>query len=555
MYSENNISVVINLSDEFDFGDDDNDEVIGRGTWIDKLALEVIERKDKLKGKHPPIIRCESGLGASGFPHIGSFADASRAYGFKLAIEDLGRESEYIAFADDMDGLRKVPAGTPPELDQYLGQPVSTIPDPWGCHESYGRHMASLLIDSLETAAIEFTPKSAYQLYTSGAMAPMVEKVLKNAQKAGELIEETTGQEKYLTVLPYHAICEKCNKIYTTKAINFDPDNHRVEYICEGEEIRGKQLEGCQHRGWSDYTKGEGKLTWKVEFAARWTLLQIDFEAFGKDIYESVMANDLICEKIFNYEPPVHARYEMFLDKSGSKISKSKGNVFTPQTWFRYGSSQSLALLTYKRMVGARTLAIDDIPVYMEEMDYLEDVYFGRIKVKNPNQKRKLTGLYEYCWHLDPPKQRSLHIPYNVLVNLIAVAPEKSREEFLEKQLREYGYLRSGHSLEDIQDRITYATNWVHDFETIEEVEVDLDPEEKEAVRAFIATIEGADSADEVQSAVFETARARNMKPGKFFRLLYRILLNTNSGPKLGPYIKTIGIPHTIKVLKKNLKE
>jgi len=306
------------LSDKFDFGDD-TDEVIGRGTWIDKLALDVIARKDKLQGDHPSLIRTESGLGASGFPHIGSFADASRSYAFKLAIEDLGREAEFIAFADDLDGLRKVPVGTPPELKEHLGKPVSLIPDPWGCHNSYGEHMSSLLIESIQLAGIEFTPGSAYKLYSSGKMASQVKQVLKNAKLAGEIIKETTAQEKYLEVLPYHAICEKCGKIYTTKAINFDEKKGKVEYVCEGDEIRGKLLDGCGHRGWADITKADGKLTWKVEFAARWELQQVDFEAFGKDIFESVICNDEICRQIFKYEPPTHARYEMFLDKGGSK--------------------------------------------------------------------------------------------------------------------------------------------------------------------------------------------------------------------------------------------
>jgi len=91
------------LTKDFDFGEDAG-EVIGRGTWIDKLALDVLKRKDNLEGidklaldvlkrkdnlagKHPEVIRTESGLGASGFPHIGSFADASRAYGFKIALD------------------------------------------------------------------------------------------------------------------------------------------------------------------------------------------------------------------------------------------------------------------------------------------------------------------------------------------------------------------------------------------------------------------------------------------------------------------------------------
>jgi lysyl-tRNA synthetase class 1 len=316
------------LPQEFDFGDDSED-IIGRGTWIDKLALSVLERKDNLPGKHPKTIRTESGLGASGYPHIGSFADASRAYGFKLAVEDLGRESEFIAFADDMDGLRKVPAGTPPELEEHLGKPVSLIPDPWGCHDSYGQHMSSLLIDAIHEAGIVFTPTSANELYSTGKMAPQVKKLLAKARRAGEIIEETTGQEKYLEVLPYHAVCKQCGKIYTTKAISYDEKKGQVEYVCEGDEIRDKMLDGCGYHDWADIDKGEGKLTWKVEFAARWELLQIDFEAFGKDIFESVICNDQICKEIFEYEPPTHARYEMFLDKGGSKISKSKGKIIT----------------------------------------------------------------------------------------------------------------------------------------------------------------------------------------------------------------------------------
>ncbi|MGY5872760.1 MAG: lysine--tRNA ligase [Candidatus Thorarchaeota archaeon] len=541
------------MSREFDLGDD-SEKIIGRGTWIDKLTVSVLDRKDSLTGAHQELIRTESGLGASGFPHIGSFADASRAYGFKLAIEDLGRESEFIAFADDMDGLRKVPAGTPPELKEHLGKPVSMIPDPWGCHDSYGQHMSSLLIDAIDQAGIVFTPISAIELYTSGKMAPQVKKLLAKARRAGEIIEETTGQEKYLETLPYHAVCNQCGKIYATKAMSYDEKKGLVEYVCEGDEIRDKLLEGCGYHGWADIEKGEGKLTWKVEFAARWDLLQIDFEAFGKDIFESVICNDQICSEIYEYEPPTHARYEMFLDKGGSKISKSKGNVFTPQTWFTYGSPQSLFLLTFKRMKGSRTLAVDDIPIYLKELDYLEDVYFDRIKESNPARKRKMKGLYEYCWHLKPPEKKSIHVPYSLLVNLISLSPESAFEEFLETKLMEYGYLRDGLKLRDVKERVQYASNWVRDFTQIEEVKVELDTKQNAALIDLIKAIEDLDGADNIQSNIFETSKQHDIKPREFFKLLYQILLNTDRGPKLGPYIQTIGTEQAIIAIKKNLE-
>ncbi len=110
--------------------------------------------------------------------------------------------------------------------------------------------------------------------------------------------------------------------------------------------------------------------------------IDIRFEAYGKDIADSVRINDRICREVLNFEPPSHAKYEMFLDKGGKKISKSAGNVFTPQVWFRYGFPQSLLLLMLKRFVGTRTLDVYDIPAYMNELDTLEDVYFGKRPMK-----------------------------------------------------------------------------------------------------------------------------------------------------------------------------
>ncbi|MDG7035298.1 MAG: lysine--tRNA ligase, partial [Nitrososphaerota archaeon] len=107
--------------------------IVGRGTWIDKVGRSIIEREQQLK-RSVQEIRVESGLGASGFPHLGSLSDALRAYAVRLSLEDQGYRSKLIAFSDDMDGLRKVPVGLPKELEQELGKPVSRIRDPLGCH-------------------------------------------------------------------------------------------------------------------------------------------------------------------------------------------------------------------------------------------------------------------------------------------------------------------------------------------------------------------------------------------------------------------------------------
>ncbi len=79
-------------------------EIIGKGTWYDKAASELIEREKRL-GRSLKLIRTESGLGASGFPHIGSLGDALRNYAVALGCRVQGYDAELIAFSDDKDGL------------------------------------------------------------------------------------------------------------------------------------------------------------------------------------------------------------------------------------------------------------------------------------------------------------------------------------------------------------------------------------------------------------------------------------------------------------------
>ncbi|MEM3190481.1 MAG: lysine--tRNA ligase, partial [Candidatus Bathyarchaeia archaeon] len=457
-------------------------QIIGRGTWYDKMAVKIIEREKKL-GRSLDLIRTEMGLGASGFPHIGSLGDAARSYAVTLALRDQGYKSELIAFCDDKDGLRKVPAGLPKSLEKYIGFPVTDIPDPFKCHESYGNHMSSLLLDALDKCGIEYRYMSAKEAYKKGLLNNEIKTILLNAKKVGQIVKEEVGQERYMEYLPYFPVCENCGRIYTTKAIEYLPSEDKVIYVCEGMELKGKWVEGCGYKGEVDVTCGNGKLSWKGEFAARWRALDIRFEAYGKDIADSVRVNDRICREVLGYEPPVHARYEMFLDKSGRKISKSAGNVFTPQLWLRYGSPQSLMLLLLKRFVGTRTIDVTDIPHYMNELDYLEDIYFGKVSIPDKRELAKLRGLYEYCWALKPPPNPSVHVPYNLLVYLAKIAPKGQELDFITNKLRDYGYLRKNQSIdENLKKRINYALNWVQDFEEIKETIISLTEPEQKAI-------------------------------------------------------------------------
>ena len=529
------------------------EDIIGHGTWYDKLAAEIIKREKKL-GRNLDLLRVESGVAASGIPHIGSFSEVTRNYAVSIALKEQGYNSEFIVFSDNKDGLRSVPRGLPKTLEKYIGFPVTEIPDPFKCHSSYGDHMVNLLLEALDNSGIKYKLIKGTEAYAKGLLNEEIRVLLENAKHVGQIVKEETGQEKYLEALPYFPVCESCGRIYTTKAYKFLPEENKVLYVCEGMEIKRKWLEGCGHKGEADYTKGQGKLAWKAgEFAARWRALGIRFEAYGKDIADSVRVNDRISREVLGYESPMHVQYEMFLDKGGKKISKSVGNVFTPQVWFRYGSPQSMVLLTLKRFVGTRNVSVVDIPRYMDELDELEDVYFGRKRIKDQKEKAKLTGLYKYCWFMNPPTHPKVHVPYNLLVELAKVAPEGSEERFVASKLQDYGYVK-GELPDHLKRRIKYALNWARDFKETTETFVELSPQERKAIEQLVQKLRTVDNAEAIQSAIFESARNNEIKPKKFFRTLYTLLLGTPSGPRLGPYLIDMGKENAIKVLERKLK-
>jgi lysyl-tRNA synthetase class 1 len=528
-------------------------KVIGYGTWYDKVATDIIKREDKL-GRNKKNLRVESGVAASGIPHIGSFSEITRNYAVSLALKAQNYSSEFIIFSDNKDGLRKVPLGLPDYLNKYLGFPVTQVPDPYDCHDNYGDHMVNLLVEAMTDAGVKYKLIKGNEAYRDGLLNDEIGLILQHSDIVGRIIYEETGQEKYLNVLPYFPVCSSCGRIYTTRALNFISGERKILYECNDVEIKQKILKGCGYKGEIDYTKGEGKLAWKAgEFAARWRALSIRFEAYGKDISNSVKINDRISLEVLNYIPPLHVQYEMYLTKKGEKISKSVGNTLTPQIWFKYGSPQSLILLTLKRFTGTRNISPIDIPQYMDELDNLESIFFQQKKIHDIREKTKLSGLYRYCWFLNTPKEQGIHIPYNLLTSLVKVSPKNLEIKFVTDKLRNYGYIQNKVP-DNLKKRIKYAINWTKDFKDPIEKEIHLNNEEINVLQQIIHALKEGTDADTIQSNIFDIARKNSLKPKNVFRILYSLLLGTTSGPRLGPYIIDMGKENAIGMLNNKIR-
>ncbi|MEM4278775.1 MAG: lysine--tRNA ligase, partial [Candidatus Nitrosocaldus sp.] len=454
-------------------------------------------------------------------------------------------------------------------LKEYIAMPVCNIPDPFSCHSSYAMHMSSMLMDALDRLSIRYRFQSGYEAYKQGLLNKEIDVLLRNAKVIGEKIAELVGQEKFRQALPYFPICSNCKRIYLANAYEYVEDEHKVLYECKGSIIGREHVQGCGYKGEADVFKAEGKLSWKVEFAARWSALSIRFEAYGKDIMDSVKVNDWVADNILNYAHPLHVRYEMFLDKSGRKISKSAGNVFTPQVWLRYGTAQSLMLLLFKRIAGTRHVGVEDIPRLEDEYDRLEDTYFN-MKIDDTSSLSPATtdtmklikqrGIYEYINHNRIPIRAREHVPYMLLAQLASVAIEGKEVEYVANRLRTYGMIKSSSEIsEQLRERIVKARLYALEVlqqSKAEEVNVEartiaLNEQQRKAIEDLIQVIGSNDDAKVIQSSIFDTARKHGIEPKDFFKLLYMLLIGTDYGPRLGPYIIDVGRESIIDMLKR----
>ncbi|HEX4921964.1 MAG TPA: lysine--tRNA ligase, partial [Candidatus Bathyarchaeia archaeon] len=197
-------------------------------------------------------------------------------------------------------------------------------------------------------------------------------------------------------------------------------------------------------------------------------------------------------------------------------------------------------LLMFKRSVGSRAIWVKDIPTYIAELDDLEDIYFGKKQVKDPKELARLKGLYEYSWGLKPPKQPSVHVPHNLLVYLAKVAPKEKEHEFVLEKLAGYGY-RVDPGDTRFQERLEHATNWAKEVDALTTGTVQISLPERDAILELAGVINASDDESYLQNSVFTIAKKHNLPTGSFFKTLYRILIGSDSGPRLGPYILAMG--------------
>jgi lysyl-tRNA synthetase class 1 len=180
--------------------------------WPFELARKLkqrVEQQEKAGQRKPgdPVI-FETGYGPSGLPHIGTFGEVVRTTMVRHAFEVLTKgeiPTRLICVSDDMDGMRKVPPTVPnPEkLEPYLQMPLTAVPDPFGTHESYGKHMNARLRAFLDQFGFQYEFLSATDCYKSGRFDEMLKRAAQKYQEIMDVMLPTLGEERRATYSPF----------------------------------------------------------------------------------------------------------------------------------------------------------------------------------------------------------------------------------------------------------------------------------------------------------------------------------------------------------------
>src|SRR6056297_287713 len=177
--------------------------------WPFEEARRVLKRYEKAPPEKGHVL-FETGYGPSGLPHIGTFGEVLRTTMIRRAFETISDiPTRLICFSDDLDGMRKVPDNVPDPgaLRDHLQKPLTSVPDPFGTHESFGHHNNAMLRRFLDTFGFEYEFISATEFYRSGAFD---EVLLSAAERYDDLMAvmlKTLRDERrqtYSIFLPIH---------------------------------------------------------------------------------------------------------------------------------------------------------------------------------------------------------------------------------------------------------------------------------------------------------------------------------------------------------------
>jgi len=502
--------------------------------WPFEEARRVLKRYEA-KAPDKGYVLFETGYGPSGLPHIGTFGEVLRTTMVRRAFEAISDiPTKLISFSDDLDGLRKVPDNIPNReaMEAHLQRPLTSVPDPFECHESFGHHNNAMLQRFLDTFGFDYEFYSAREYYRSGDFDATLLKACENYDALMAVMLKSLRDERRETYSIFLPISPTTGRVLYVPIRDVNAATGEITFDDEDGTETTLRVTG-----------GNVKFQWKPDFGARWAALGVDWEPYGKEHAPNTPIYTKICS-LLGGRPPEVFTYELFLDDEGGKISKSKGNGLTIDEWLTYASTESLAYFMYLKPKTAKRLFFDVIPKAVDE-------YHQQL---NAFQDQDMTAqLNNPVWHIhggDVPKS-DMVVPYSMLLNLASVSSAEDKGK-LWGFIQRYAPDATPETNPGMDAAAGHAARYFNDFVKPQKVfraPSDLEREALEELRGKLAVWDGGLDAEALQTMVFAVGKERFEPLRDWFKALYEVLLGASQGPRFGGFIALYGVDETVQLI------
>ena len=229
--------------------------------WADVVAEKLLE------DSNDRVI--SSGITPSGPIHLGSMREILTADAVARAVNDKGGNAKLIYIADNADPLRKVyPFLDSNIYEKYVGMPLAEIPAPDG-NGTYDQHFLKPFFKSLESVGVFPEVVENYNSYKQGKFTECTKYFVENRDETRNILEKVSGRQLPKKWFPW-TFLDSDGTLTDGEVVNLDWPN--VTFLNKNKE-----------KITNDMSKGEGKLPWRLDWPAKWKILNVTFEAFGKD--------------------------------------------------------------------------------------------------------------------------------------------------------------------------------------------------------------------------------------------------------------------------------
>ena len=507
------------------------------------------------------IYTCAAGISPSGIVHFGNFRDVMTSFAVARQLQAAGKKVRLIFSWDNFDRFRKVPLNIDASFSEYVGLPLTAVPDPGGKCGSYAEHFQKEFEQSMKNLGIELEYRYQTDEYKSGRYDKFIVHALQNREEIAEIllsfmsekskkekgIEEKKFKNEYYPISLYSRWTGKDS----VKILNYDGKN-KITYQC----LESGKTEEI------DITKDHlVKLAWKTDWPMRWREEGVVFEPGGADHASPGGSYDVsssIAKKIFDIEPPVFAGYQ-FVGLRGldGKMSGSKGNAVTPGQLLEIYEPSLLKWLYLNKSPGSVFNLAFDSEIYRQydELD-VEAKKFIENKM-DPSCKQSLElsrGVEKIYTNPIPFRQ--------------AVALGQIMQWNLEKTVGLLKKLKFDYDEESIKSRLIKGRAWLEVYnpdqiisllENInQEYSQQMPPAAVNNIKELKKTLgQEISSIDDLEKIVYSIPKDEKLSLKEnallqkaFFKDVYNLLLGKDQGPRLSTFLWAVDRKKVLDLLE-----